>query len=157
MLDFTTSLKIFKEKGSVCLKEGNGKLFSIHRGTLAAQEQVPEGIYLLFDLFQIRSLCPPFSEVSLDIVDFASKPSIYQSPANPLLPKGALTNGKVRFTLIKEPSWNKLLFQMAQPVLFIEEKERVADVETALLFPLFNPNTKVLFLGPEGEVKIMKG
>jgi hypothetical protein len=124
---------------------------------LAAQEQVPEGIYLLFDLFQIRSLCPPFSEVSLDIVDFASKPSIYQSPANPLLPKGAVTNGNVRFALIKEPSWNKLLFQMAQPVLFIEEKERVADVETALLFPLFNPNTKVLFLGPEGEVKIMKG
>lgn len=157
MLDHTTSLKIFKEKGSVCLKEGNGKVFSIYKGSLAAQERVSNGIYLLFDLFQIRTLCLPFSEVSLDIVDFASKPSIYQSPVNPLLPNGAVTDGTVRFTLIKEPSWNKLLFQMAQPVLFIEEKEREVDVETSLLFPLFNPNTKELFLGPEGEVKIKKG
>ena len=157
MLDHTTSLKIFKEKGSVCLKEGNGKVFTIHKGSLAAQERVHNGIYLLFDLFQIRTLCMPFSEVSLDIVDFSSKPSIYQSPVNPLLPNGAVTDGTVRFSLIKEPSWNKLLFQMAQPVLFIEEKERVADVETSLLFPLFNPNTKELFLGPEGEVKIKKG
>jgi hypothetical protein len=157
MLDLTTSLKIFKEKGSVCLKEGNGKVFSIHKGALAAQEKVPDGIYLLFDLFQIRTLCVPFSDVSLDIVDFASKPSIYQSPVNPLLPIGAVTDGTVRFTLIKEPSWNKLLYQMAQPVLFIEEKERVPDVETTLFFPLYNPNTKELFLGPEGEVKIKKG
>lgn len=157
MLDLTASLKIFKEKGSVCFKEGNGHVFSIHKGTLAEQELVPNGIYLLFDLFQIRTLCLPFSEVSLDIVDFASKPSIYQSPANPLLPKGAVRNGNVRFTLIKEPSWNKLLFQMAHPVLFVEEKERVAEVETTLLFPLYNPNTKELFLGPEGEVKITKG
>jgi hypothetical protein len=157
MLDLTTSLKIFKEKGSVCLKEGNGKVFSIHKGALAAQEKVPDGIYLLFDLFQIRTLCVPFSDVSLDIVDFASKPSIYQSPVNQLLPIGAVTDGTVRFTLIKEPSWNKLLYQMAQPVLFIEEKERVPDVETTLFFPLYNPNTKELFLGPEGEVKIKKG
>jgi hypothetical protein len=157
MLDLIAILKIFKEKGSVCLKEGNGKVFSISKGTLAEQELMPEGIYLLFDLFQIRTLCLPFSEVSLDIVDFGTKPTIYQSPANPLLPKGAVTNGNVRFTLIKEPNWNKLLFQMAQPVLFLEEKERVADVETSLLFPLFNPNTKELFLGPEGEVKITKG
>jgi len=129
----------------------------LRKGSLAEQEQVVGGIYLLFDLFQIRTLCVSFSEVSLDIVDFASKPTIYQSPANPLLPKGAVVNGLVRFSLIREPNWNKLLFQIAHPVLFTEEKDVKADIQTNLLFPLFHMGTKELFLGPEGEVKISKG
>jgi len=129
----------------------------LRKGTLAEKEIVQEGIYLLFDLFQIRTLCVAFSEVSLDIVDFASKPTIYQSPVNPLLPKGAVVNGLVRFSLIREPNWNKLLFQIAHPVLFTEEKDVKADVQTNLLFPLFHSGTKELFLGPEGEVKIRKG
>jgi hypothetical protein len=93
----------------------------------------------------------------LDIVDFASKPTIYQSPANPSLPKGAVVNGLVRFSLIREPNWNKLLFQIAHPVLFTEESGVEAEVQTSLLFPLFHTGTKELFLGPEGEVKIKKG
>jgi hypothetical protein len=93
----------------------------------------------------------------LDIVEFASKPTIYESPANPLLPKGAVVNGLVRFSLIREPNWNKLLFQIAQPVIFTEETGVEAAVQTSLLFPLFHAGTKELFLGPEGEVKIKKG
>ena len=121
MLDQANILTLLKEKGKVYIKEGSGKVFSLRKGSLAEQVQVPGGIYLLFDLFQIRTLCVSFSEVSLDIVDFASKPTIYQSPANPLLPKGAVVNGLVRFSLIREPNWNKLLFQIAHPVLFTEE------------------------------------
>jgi hypothetical protein len=157
MLDQANILTLLKEKGKVYIKEGSGKVFSLRKGTLAEQEQVEGGIYLLFDLFQIRTLCVSFSEVSLDIVDFASKPTIYQSPANPLLPKGAVENGLVRFSLIREPNWNKLLFQIAQPVIFTEEIGVEAAVQTSLLFPLFHAGTKELFLGPEGEVKIKKG
>ena len=157
MLDHAAILGPLKEKGKVYLQEGSGRIFCLRKGTLADKEIVHEGIYLLFDLFQIRTLCVAFSEVSLDIVDFASKPTIYQSPANPLLPKGAVVNGLVRFSLIREPNWNKLLFQIAHPVLFTEEKDMKADVQTNLLFPLFHSGTKELFLGPEGEVKIRKG
>ena len=135
----------------------NGKIFSLRKGPLAEKEILEKGIYLLFDLFQIRTLCVSFSEVSLDIVEFASKPTIYESPANPLLPKGAVVNGLVHFSLIREPNWNKLLFQIAQPVLFTEESVLEADVQTSLPFPLFHTGTKELFLGPEGEVKIRKG
>jgi hypothetical protein len=157
MLDQANILTLLKEKGKVYIKEGSGKVFSLRKGSLAEQEQVPGGTYLLFDLFQIRTLCVSFSEVSLDIVDFASKPTIYQSPANPLLPKGAVVNGLVRFSLIREPNWNKLLFQIAHPVLFTEESGVEAEVQTSLLFPLFHAGTKELYLGPEGEVKIKKG
>jgi hypothetical protein len=157
MLDQANILTLLKEKGVVYIKEGSGKIFSLRKGSLAEKEILGKGIYLLFDLFQIRTLCVSFSEVSLDIVDFASKPTIYQSPANPLLPKGAVENGLVRFSLIREPNWNKLLFQIAHPVLFTEESGVEAQVQTSLLFPLFHTGTKELFLGPEGEVKIKKG
>lgn len=157
MLDQANILTLLKEKGKVYIKEGSGKIFSLRKGSLAEQEQIEGGIYLLFDLFQIRTICVSFSEVSLDIVEFASKPTIYQSPVNPMLPKGAVVNGLVRFSLIREPNWNKLLFQIAQPVLFKEESGVEAAVQTSLLFPLFHLGTKELFLGPEGEVKIQKG
>jgi len=157
MLDQTNILTLLKEQGIVYIKEGSGKIFSLRKGSLAEKEILEKGIYLLFDLFQIRTLCVSFSEVSLDIVEFASKPTIYESPANPLLPKGAVVNGLVRFSLIREPNWNKLLFQIAQPVIFTEETGVEAAVQTSLLFPLFHSGTKKLFLGPEGEVKIKKG
>jgi len=157
MLDQANILTLLKEKGIVYIKEGSGKIFSLRKGSLAEKEILEKGIYLLFDLFQIRTLCVSFSEVSLDIVEFASKPTIYESPANPLLPKGAVVNGLVRFSLIREPNWNKLLFQIAQPVIFTEETHVAAAVQTSLLFPLFHTGTKELFLGPEGEVKIKKG
>jgi hypothetical protein len=157
MLDQANILTILKEQGIVYIKEGSGKIFSVRKGSLAEKEILEKGIYLLFDLFQIRTLCISFSEVSLDIVEFASKPTIYESPANPLLPKGAVVNGLVRFSLIREPNWNKLLFQIAQPVIFTEETGVEAAVQTSLLFPLFHAGTKELFLGPEGEVKIKKG
>lgn len=157
MLDQANILTLLKEQGIVIIKEGSGKIFSLRKGTIAEKETLEKGIYLLFDLFQIRTLCVSFSEVSLDIVEFASKPTIYESPANPLLPKGAVVNGLVRFSLIREPNWNKLLFQIAQPVIFTEETGAEAAVQTSLLFPLFHAGTKELFLGPEGEVKIKKG
>ncbi len=157
MLDQANILTLLKEKGIVYIKEGSGKIFSLRKGSLAEKEILEKGIYLLFDLFQIRTLSVSFSEVSLDIVEFASKPTIYESPANPLLPKGAVVNGLVRFSLIREPNWNKLLFQIAQPVIFTEETDVEAAVQTSLLFPLFHTGTKELFLGPEGEVKIKKG
>ncbi|MBM3167673.1 MAG: hypothetical protein FJZ76_00165 [Bacteroidetes bacterium] len=157
MLNTSEILGILKTKGIVFLKEGNGRVFSLKKISFTDAGVQEEGIYLLFDLFQIRSLCVPFSEVSLDIVDFASKPTIYQSPANSLLPQGASHEGMVRFSLIREPAWNKLLYQFSQPVLFHEVRGQQPDIQTGLYFPLFSPSVKELFLGPEGEVKIIKG
>ncbi|EAZ80652.1 hypothetical protein ALPR1_07000 [Algoriphagus machipongonensis] len=155
-LDHSQFLKSFKKEGVLTIKEGNGKNL-----TLMSQDQwTPamgnDWIYLLFDLFQIRSVCEQFSEVSLDIVEFASKPTIYHSDANKILSKGPIKEGVLKFSLIREPNWNKFLFQIAQPVLVQLNSDRKAELKTDLYFPLFSSSTKELYLGAEGEVKILK-
>lgn len=113
-------------------------------------------IYLLFDTFQIRAIAPQFSEVSLDLVEFANKPTIYHTLPNFQSKNGPMNDGKIRFSLIKEPNWHKLLFQISQPVLVKLDSSEASDDSLEVLFPLFSPNLKELYLGPEGDVKIIK-
>jgi hypothetical protein len=156
-LDLNLITKSFRDNGKITIKEGNGLVVTFLKPELWNPEMGQDWVYLLFDLFQIRSICEPYSEVSLDIVEFASKPTIYESPANKLLPKGPVVDGYVRFSVIREPEWNKLLFQLSQPVIVGVGKETEASLSTEKYFPLLAPSTKELFLGPEGEVKIIKG
>ncbi len=150
-------VKSFRESGKIVIKEGSGLNLTILKPELWNKDMGSDWTYLLFDLFQIRSICEPYSEVSLDIVEFASKPTIYQSPVNKLYNKGPINNGLVRFSVIRDPEWNKLLFQISQPVILGIGKDANADFTTEKKFPLLAPSTKELFLGPEGEVKIIKG
>lgn len=150
-------VKSFREGGKIVIKEGSGLNLTILKPELWNKDMGSDWTYLLFDLFQIRSICEPYSEVSLDIVEFASKPTIYQSPVNKLYNKGPINNGLVRFSVIRDPEWNKLLFQISQPVILGIGKDANADFTTEKKFPLLAPSTKELFLGPEGEVKIIKG
>ena len=156
-LDVIAIYRAFRENGKVGIKEGNGVSICLLKPELWKVEMGFDWVYLIFDLFQIRTICEPFSEVSLDIVEFASKPTIYQSPANKLALTGPVQDGCIRVSLIREPNWNKLLFQFSQPVLFRIEKNQSAEFETSIYFPLLNPSKKELYLGPEGEVKIIKG
>lgn len=155
-MDQQAIVKAFREKGKVTISEGNGKVLTLMKTESWNPELGLDWIYLLFDLFQIRSVCEPFSEVSLDIVEFGTKPTIYQSPVNKLIQKGPIQGGTIRFSLIREPNWNKLLFQISQPVLVrIESKTTSAEFQTDLFFPLLGPSTKEMYLGPEGDVKII--
>lgn len=156
-MDTAAIVKIFREQGKVRIKEGNGKVITLLKPDLWSEEQGKDWVFLLFDLFQIRSICEPFSEVSLDIVEFASKPTIYSSPVNKLLSHAPMDRGTVRFSLIREPNWNRLLFQISQPVLVKSGSEAAFDFQIEPFFPLLSPSTKELFLGPEGEVKIIRG
>lgn len=113
-------------------------------------------IFLLYDLYQIRSICETFSEVSLDIVEFASKPTIYHSPANLLLQNAPVKDGLLKFCLIREPNWAKLLFQIGKPVLAQLLDGESGDLDAAVPFPLQIKEVKELYLGTDGEVKIYK-
>ena len=158
VLDQQAIAKSLREKGTVTIKEGNGKVLRLLKTESWKPDLGTEWIYLIFDLFQIRSVCQPFSEVSLDIVEFASKPTIYHSPVSRVIEQGPIVDGVIQFSLIREPSWNKLLFQIAQPVLVgMEESLSTADFQTELYFPLFGPSTKEMYLGPEGDIKIISG
>jgi hypothetical protein len=155
-LDQQAIVKTLREKGEVSIKEGNGKVLRLLKMDLWNPERGTDWVVLLFDLFQIRAVCMPFSEVSLDIVEFGSKPTIFHSPINSVIKNCPSEDGHVRFSLVREPSWNKLLFAISQPVLSkIETKEQRADFDTDLYFPLLSPSTKEMFLGPEGDVKII--
>lgn len=155
-MDQQAIVKTFRDKGQVTIKEGNGKTLTLLKSESWQAEMGEDWTFLLFDLFQIRAVCEPFSEVSLDVVEFATKPTIYHSPVNPVLQAAPLRNGNIRFSLIRDANWNKLLFAISQPVLArIGSGE--ADFSTDLYFPLLGPNTKEMFLGPEGDIKIIAG
>jgi hypothetical protein len=156
-LDTVAISKSFREKGKTSLKEANGAVVTLIKPEFWKEEFGKNWTYLLFDLFQIRSICSPFSEISLDLVEFATKPTVYTSPVNKSLASGPIDEGCIRFSLIREPNWNKLLFQMAHPVLFQIAHGSEFEFETNLYFPLLSPSRKELFLGPDGEIKIIKG
>lgn len=156
-MDHSSFLKIFRDQGFLSIKEGNGKTIKLIKPENWTPELKGDWMYLLFDLFQIRSISEQFSEISLDIVEFASKPTIYSSPANSLIPKGLAADGNIKFSLIRDTDWNKLLFQISQPVLVQLDSKANWDVQTKKFFPLYGPNVKEFYLGPEGEVKIIKG
>jgi hypothetical protein len=155
-LDQQLIVKAFRENGTVTIREGNGKLLTF----LKMEDWKPvfgnDWVFLLFDLFQIRTVCEPFSEVSLDIVEFGTKPTIYHSPVNRVLKSGPIQEGVVMFSLVREPNWNKLLFQISQPVLVrVDTSGSQSDFQTDLFFPLLSPSTREMYLGPEGDVKII--
>jgi hypothetical protein len=156
-LDHAQLLSAFREKGFLHLKEGNGKVITLMKPELWKPEMGEDWTFLLFDLFQIRTICEPFSEVSLDIVEYANKPTVYHSPANRIIKNGPIVNGVLKFSLILEPNWNKLLFQISQPVLVNLNSKEMSGQQTPLLFPLLSPSTKEMYLGPDGDVKIIKG
>lgn len=156
-MDQSEFVRLFRDKESLTIKEGNGRVITLSKPENWKKELGKDGIYLLFDLFQIRSISEQFSEISLDIVEYASKPTIYTSPANRLVPEGLAVNGSIRFALIRDKDWNKLLFQLSQPVLVYFDSQESADVSTQKYFPLFGPSVKEMYLGPDGDVKILKG
>ncbi|HLT07085.1 MAG TPA: hypothetical protein VK014_06130 [Cyclobacteriaceae bacterium] len=156
-MDIKAINQVLKEQGRVSLKEGGG-----HRFALITPEQWDEqhdqatGIFLLYDLFQIRSIAVPFSDVSLDVVEFGNKPIIYHTLANKTFVVGPFQDGQVKFAMIREGGWNKLLFNHGKLLIYEAlPADRSVDFEVPDKFPLSGKEVKEMFLGPEGEVKIL--
>ncbi|WP_245889484.1 hypothetical protein [Cecembia rubra] len=144
-----------KENGRVKIKEGNGSILElIGLDHWNPETDDYEGIFLFFDLFQIRTVARPFSDVSLDIVEFATKPTIYHTPVNNTLHNGPIEHGNIRFSVLRKEFWNKLLFAYAQPIIVQYSKIQEFDFQTEEYFPLLSAGTKEMFLSPEGDVKI---
>ena len=157
-VDINAVTKVLKEKGRVRIKEGHGDgIELIVPNQWRDETDQIDGIFLIFDLFQIRTLAEQFSEVSLDVIEFASKPTIYHTPVNRVLKNGPIHEGKVKFSMIKQSFWNKLLFAFGQPLIVQKSKGKEFDFETEEYFPLLSAGTKEIFLSPDGDIKILKG
>jgi hypothetical protein len=150
-------VKSLKEKGRVRIKEGNGRVIEfIVPGSWDENLDSKAGVFLLFDVFQIRSIAEQFSEVSLDIVEFGTKPTIYHTTAGRMLRQGPKDKGIVKFALIRKDDWNKLLFAFGQPLILQYPKSEDANFSTDVFFPLLSSGLKEMYLSPEGDVKIIK-
>jgi hypothetical protein len=146
----------FKKTGYLHIQEGNGKVISLIKPENWTPELGHDWIFLLFDMFQIRTICEAFSEVSLDIVEYASKPTIYHSTPNRVMKSNLVSGGKLKFALIREPNWNRFLFQISQPILVKLDSNEKPTNHIEIPFPLYSPSVKELFLSPDGDVKIIK-
>lgn len=156
-VEIKEAVNIIKEKGRIRIKEGHGSILElISLDNWNSEKDDYEGIFLFFDLFQIRSVGEQFTDVSLDIIEFASKPTIYQTPVNRILKNGPIEHGNVRFAIIKKDFWNKLLFAYSQPLILQYSKIEEFDMATNEFFPLLSAGTKEMFLSPDGDVKILK-
>lgn len=143
-----------REKGRCCILEGNGKIVELIVPDHYEAEKDQDALFLLVDIFQIRGIAGQFSEIALDIVEFATKPTVYTSTASPLLEKGPIEDGKVKFSILKPGFWNKIVFNFGRPLLFKQTNDSAFLGEVKDKFPLFGSGVKKLFLSPEGEVKI---
>ena len=158
-MEINNIVRILKKDGRVLLMEGHGKTIElVVPDRWDEQRDDPGGTFLFFELFQIRNITLPFSEVSLDIVELATKPIIYHSPVNDLVKNSTVIDCKVTFALIKEGYWNRLLFNHGRPLIFqIPAAAGAVGMQTNEKFPLVAGGVREMFLGPEGHVKILNG
>ncbi|WP_113922840.1 hypothetical protein [Cognataquiflexum aquatile] len=156
-MEIKDAVNILKEKGRIKIKDGHGTVLELvapQRWDAAKDDQ--EGIFLFFDVFQIRNVAEQFSEVSLDIIEYATKPTIYHTPVNRILKNGPIIDGKVKFSVIRKEFWNKLIFAFSQPLILQFSKSKECDMVTEDFFPLLSAGTKEMFLSPDGDVKIIR-
>lgn len=156
-MEIKDAVNILKEKGRIRIKDGHGTVLELvapQRWDAAKDDQ--EGIFLFFDVFQIRNVAEQFSEVSLDIIEYATKPTIYHTPVNRILKNGPIIDGKVKFSVIRKEFWNKLIFAFSQPLILQFSKSKEWDMVTEDFFPLLSAGTKEMFLSPDGDVKIIR-
>ena len=148
-------IKLLKENGSVFLQAAKG--LPLKWTLLRSYNGIGgEGIFLLYDLYQLRSIAPPFSDISLDIIDWAEEPVIFHTPVSPLLQNGPISKGIIKFALIKEPFWNKMLSACGQILISQEVKDRHKGLILEQAFPLQGKRVKEMYLSAEGQVKIIK-
>ena len=157
-VEIKEATSLLKKKGRIRIKEGHGSILElVEVGSWVLESDDLEGIFLFFDLFQIRTIAEQFSDVSLDIIEFASKPTIYHTPVNKFLKTGPVKHGNVKFAVIKKDFWNKFLFAYSQPLILQYSEAAEFDFETNEYFPLLSAGTKEIFLSSDGDVKILNG
>ncbi|QDH79601.1 hypothetical protein FKX85_11350 [Echinicola soli] len=153
-MEVKTIVDELREKGRVCVLDGSGKPVELIVPEHFQDKDDSQAIFLLVDLFQIRALAGQFSEIALDIIEFATKPTVYTSWASDLLKKGPIHVEKVKFSILKKGFWNNIVFSFSRPLVVQHGKKEEAIGSVSEKFPLFQGEVKKLFLSAEGDVKI---
>lgn len=116
--------------------------------------QQTKGIYLLYEIFQLRSIALPFEEVALDLIEWTEKPVVFSTFPSKLLEDAINSDALIKFALIKEPYWKDFLYNSGQIVLCQHTDKGIPDFVTGKSFPWTTSSATEMFIGPDGEVKI---
>ncbi|WP_209328781.1 hypothetical protein [Lunatimonas salinarum] len=148
-------IKQIKASGTACLRtiDGNHLFFSKLSALTAPVSD--SAVFLLHDLFQLRTIAKPFSDVSLDIVDWAEDPVIFHTDVNRPMMKDSFSGEIIKFALLKDPFWKHHLHSIGEIVVCLPHHREGAVWEVAHSLPLFGKVVKQLYLSAEGQVKMI--
>ncbi len=146
--------KKLRENKSLLVQTGDNQLLQMKSFSYEVAGHQPEGIYLLYEIFQLRSIALPFEEVALDLIEWTEKPVVFSTFPSNLLEDATNSDALIKFALIKEPYWRDFLFNSGQIVLCQSRKNGIPECTSNRPFPWTTPSAINMFIGPDGEVKI---
>lgn len=144
-----------KEKGSISFKASSGEVIRWDLVSSVNGSYEADGVFLIHELYQLRGIAKPFSEVSLDIVEWSEDPVIFHTDAGPLLLGEPFSGRIIKFALIKDPYWKNLLKRIGGTVYSTYRTDLDGDFIIREPFPLCKGNVKEIYLSAEGQVKMI--
>lgn len=148
-------IKQIKEEGTVSLKTLEGTTLYCSKLSALKAPVSENAVFLLYDLFQLRTIAKPFSDVSLDIVEWAEDPVIFHTDVNRVLMRDSYSGEIVKFTLLKDPYWKNCLRSIGEIVVCLPHRTESHAWQLPHSLPLFGKVVKQLYLSAEGQVKMI--
>ncbi|MCC5938848.1 MAG: hypothetical protein JJU34_16330 [Lunatimonas sp.] len=146
-------IKQIKELGTVSLLISGGNILCLSKLSAVKAPVSENAVFLLYDLFQLRTIAKPFSEVSLDIVEWAEDPVIFHTDVNRLVMKDSFSGEIIKFAVLKDPFWKNSLRSIGEIVVCLPDLSEGKVWELPHPLPLFGKSVKQLYLSAEGQVK----
>ena len=154
-MDYKEISKEFAKSGQLNFQDTKGANFEWIKVTDWKPEM--EGVFLVHEIYQLKSLVGNFSDVALDIVEFAADKTIFQSPQPAWNINKGKSGGLIKFALVSSPFWKQVLNQVRE-IVFLRWQNEVlpSTIKGLQAFP-FNRESKVMQLHEDGRVKIING
>mgnify|MGYP003136021070 CR=1 FL=1 len=152
-MDYKEISKRFASEGQISFEDANGVSFAWVKVDQWKPEM--EGCFLIHEIYQLKSLVGNFSDIALDIVEYAADETIFISPQPAWNINKGKSGGLIKFALVGHPYWKKMLQQIRE-IVFLKWQE---DVEPSAIsgaedFP-FNQQSRLMGLYEDGRVKII--
>ena len=145
----------FTEAGKISFEDTQGQGFD----WVKVEQWRPEmdGLFLIHEIYQLKSLVGNFSEIALDIVEYAADETIFLSPQPSWNINKGKSGGLIKFALVGSPYWKQILQQIRE-IVFLkwEDEKRSSVIKGGQAFP-FTRKSKLMGLYEDGRVKIING
>ena len=104
----------FTETGKISFEDTQGQGFD----WVKVEQWRPEmdGLFLIHEIYQLKSLVGNFSEIALDIVEYAADETIFLSPQPSWNINKGKSGGLIKFALVGSPYWKQILQQIREIV-----------------------------------------